>query len=231
MIVFAAASLKNALDAVNAQWQKETGKKAVVSYAASSALARQIESGAPAHLFLSADLDWMSYLADKRLIQNDTRVNLLGNRLVLIAPAIRNDRGSRSGPRLRHGCRARSRSSRPGCGSGRGAGGQVRARGADCAGRLGLSLPAKSPPAENVRAALLLVSRGEAPFGIVYYTDAVADSGVRIVDTFPETTHPPIIYPVALTAGATHPDAAAFLAYRHLGEGQARVRRRMASRC
>src|SRR3954447_15657772 len=86
VVVFAATSLKNALDAVNAQWQKETGKKAVVSYAASSALAKQIEQGAPAQLFISADLDWMDYLAQKSLIKRDTRSNLLGNRIVLIAP-------------------------------------------------------------------------------------------------------------------------------------------------
>src|SRR6476620_2225633 len=86
LVIFAAASLKNALDEVNTQWQKETGKKAVISYAASSALARQIEQGAPAQLFISADLDWMDYLAQRNLIKPDTRSNLLGNRLVLIAP-------------------------------------------------------------------------------------------------------------------------------------------------
>jgi ABC-type molybdate transport system substrate-binding protein len=85
VVVFAAASLKNALDAVNAQWTKETGKKAVISYASSSALAKQIEQGAPAQMFISADLDWMDYLAAKSLIKPDTRSNLLGNRIVLIA--------------------------------------------------------------------------------------------------------------------------------------------------
>src|SRR5688572_17909798 len=86
IVVFAAASLKNALDAVNAQWQKETGKKATISYAASSALAKQIESGAPAQMFISADIPWMDYLDKKGLIKKDTRSNLLGNRIVLIAP-------------------------------------------------------------------------------------------------------------------------------------------------
>ncbi len=86
VVVFAAASLKNALDAVNAQWLKETGKKATISYAASSALAKQIEQGAPAQMFISADLDWMDYVAKKNLIKPDTRSNLLGNRIVLIAP-------------------------------------------------------------------------------------------------------------------------------------------------
>ena len=84
--VFAAASLKNALDAINAAWQRETGKSATISYAASSALAKQIEQGAPADIFISADLDWMDYLADKNLIKPDTRSNLLGNRIVLVAP-------------------------------------------------------------------------------------------------------------------------------------------------
>ena len=86
LVIFAAASLKNALDEVNTQWQKETGKKAVISYAASSALAKQIEQGAPAQVFISADLDWMDYLAGKSLIKAGTRSNLLGNRIVLIAP-------------------------------------------------------------------------------------------------------------------------------------------------
>src|SRR5262252_5447729 len=85
VVVFAAASLKNALDAINAQWQKETGKKALISYGASSTLAKQIEQGAPARVFISADLDWMDYLAQKNLIKPETRSNLLGNRIVLIA--------------------------------------------------------------------------------------------------------------------------------------------------
>ena len=86
VLIFAAASLKNALDAINAQWQKETGKKATISYASSPALAKQIEQGAPAQIFISADLDWMDYVAQKNLIKPDTRSNLLGNRIVLIAP-------------------------------------------------------------------------------------------------------------------------------------------------
>src|SRR6476620_1550410 len=87
LVIFAAASLKNALDEVNTQWQKETGKKAVISYAASSALARQIESGAPAQMFISADLDWMDYLQQRNLIQTTTRKNWLGNKLVIAEPA------------------------------------------------------------------------------------------------------------------------------------------------
>jgi molybdate transport system substrate-binding protein len=210
VIVFAAASLKNALDAVNAQWQKDTGKKAVVSYAASSALARQIEQGAPAQMFISADLDWMDYLARKNLIKPETRSNLLGNRLVLIAPKGKGQ-PFKIGPgfdlaRL--------------LGEGRLAMANVEAVPAGKYGKAALealgvwaSVSDRIAQAENVRAALLLVARGEAPAGIVYQTDAAADPGVMILATFPEDSHPPIIYPIALTASATHPDAAGFLAY------------------
>ena len=209
-LVFAPASLKNALDAVNAQWTKETGKKAVISYASSSALAKQIEQGAPAQMFISADLDWMDYLAAKSLIKPDTRSNLLGNRIVLIAPKDK----------------AQPVEIKPGfdlaklLGDGRLAMANVDAVPAGKYGKAALEklglwagVSGKIAQAENVRAALLLVSRGEAPAGIVYQTDAAADANVKIIGTFPEDTHPPIIYPIALTANATHPDAAAFLAY------------------
>jgi len=210
VLVFAAASLKNALDAINAQWQKETGKRATISYGASSALARQIEQGAPAQMFISADLDWMDYLAQKSLIESGTRSNLLGNRIVLIAPR---DKAQRL-------------EIRPGfdlagvLGEGRLAMANVDSVPAGKYGKAALeklgvwaSVSAKVAQAENVRAALLLVSRGEAPAGIVYQTDAAADPNVKIVGTFPEDAHPPIVYPMALTAHANHPDAAAFLAY------------------
>jgi len=209
VVVFAAASLKNALDAVNAQWNRETGKKAVISYAASGALAKQIEVGAPAQLFISADLDWMDYAAGKNLIKAETRSNLLGNRIVLIAPKDK----------------ARAVDVRPGfdlakvIGDGRLAMANVDSVPAGKYGKAALeklgvwgSVSGKLAQAENVRAALLLVSRGEAPAGIVYQTDAASDKGVAIIGTFPEDTHPPVIYPIALTAGAG-PDAAAFLAY------------------
>ena len=210
VLVFAAASLKNALDAVNAQWTKETGKKAVISYASSSALAKQIEQGAPAQMFISADLDWMDYLAAKSLIKPDTRSNLLGNRIVLIASKDK----------------AQPVEIKPGfdlaklLGDGRLSIANVDAVPAGKYGKAALEklgvwagVAGKIAQAENVRAALLLVSRGEAPAGIVYQTDAAADPNVKIIGTFPEDTHPPIIYPIALTASATHPDAAAFLAY------------------
>ena len=227
VVVFAAASLKNALDAVNAQWTKETGKKAVISYASSSALAKQIEQGAPAQMFISADLDWMDYLAAKSLIKPDTRSNLLGNRIVLIAPKDK----------------AQPVEIKPGfdlaklLGDGRLAMANVDSVPAGKYGKAALeklgvwaSVSRKIAQAENVRAALLLVSRGEAPAGIVYQTDAAADPNVKIIGTFPEDTHPPIIYPIALTASATHPDAAAFLAYIR-SERPNRCSRRRASPC
>jgi len=210
VVVFAAASLKNALDAINDQWHKETGKKAVISYAASSALAKQIEQGAPAQMFISADLDWMDYLARKNLIKPETRLNLLGNRIVLIAPKDK----------------AQAVDIKPGfdlvkiLGNGRLSMANVDAVPAGkyakaALEKLGIwsSVSDKIAQAENVRAALLLVSRGEAPVGIVYQTDAAADANVKIIGTFPEEAHPPIIYPLALTANATNPDAEAFLAY------------------
>jgi molybdate transport system substrate-binding protein len=210
VVVFAAASLKNALDAVNAQWQKETGKSAKISYAASSALAKQIEQGAPAQMFISADLDWMDYVEKKSVIKPETRSNLLGNRIVLVAPKDN----------------APSVDVKPGfdlarvLGDGRLAMANVDTVPAGKYGKAALeklgvwaSVSGKLAQAENVRAALLLVSRGEAPAGIVYQTDAASDKGVTIIGTFPEETHPPIIYPIALTANAASPEAAAFLAY------------------
>jgi molybdate transport system substrate-binding protein len=210
MVVFAAASLKNALDAVAAQWQKEGGTKLAISYAASSALARQIEQGAPAQIFISADLDWMDYLASRNLVKPETRANLLGNRIVLIAP-----KSSAKPLELKRGVNLGEM-----LGAGRLAMANVDAVPAGKYGKAALEklemwagVSAKVAQAENVRAALLLVSRGEAPLGIVYQTDAAADPNVTIVATFPEDTHPPIVYPVALTMSATHPDAAALLAY------------------
>ncbi len=210
LVVFAAASLKNALDAVNAQWQKETGKKAIISYAASSALARQIEHGAPAQMFISADLDWMDYVAQKTLIKPETRANMLSNRIVLIAPKDKPQPVDiKAGFDLAKVL-----------GDGRLAMANVDAVPAGKYGKAALEklsawagVSSKVAQAENVRAALLLVSRGEAPAGIVYQTDAAADANVRIIGVFPEDTHPRIIYPIALTANAAHPDAAAFLAY------------------
>ncbi|ASQ02763.1 molybdate ABC transporter substrate-binding protein [Sinorhizobium meliloti WSM1022] len=208
--VFAAASLKNALDAINGEWLKQTGKEAIVSYAASSALAKQIEQGAPADVFISADLAWMDYLADKKLIKADTRSNLLGNRIVLVsgksdAPAVEIEPGLDLAGLL---------------GDGRLAMGAVDSVPAGKYGKaalekLGLwpNVAGKVAGAESVRAALLLVSRGEAPYGIVYRTDAAADANVKVVGTFPEDSHPPIIYPVAITTDSRNADAAAYLEF------------------
>src|SRR5262245_31071342 len=216
LVVFAAASLKNALDGINDAWQKEGGKKAKISYAASSALAKQIGQDAPAQMFISADLDWMDYVARKNLIKPESRANLLGNRIVLVAPKEE----------------ARDVDIKPGfdraklLGGGRLAMANVDTVPAGKYGKAALeklgvwaSVSEKVAQAENVRAALLLVSRGEAPAGIVYQTDAAADPNVKIIGSFPETAHPPIIYPVALTTSAT-PDALAFLNYLRSNEAK-----------
>ena len=208
VLVFAAASLKNALDEISAQWQRESGKKAAISYAASNTLIKQIEQGAPADIFISADLDWMDYGQQKGLIKPDTRSNLLGNRLVLVAP-----KDSNISANIQPGFDLAALLK-----GGRLAMGNVDAVPAGKYGKAALEklgawdgVKDKIAQAESVRAALLLVARGEAPLGIVYQTDAAADPTVKIVGTFPENTHPPIIYPIALTKDSTNPDAVAFL--------------------
>lgn len=210
VVVFAAASLKNALDDASAAYEKEAGVKALISYAASSTLAKQIESGAPADLFISADLDWMDYLQKQNLIEPGTRLTLVGNKLVLIAPA-----SSRSKIEIAPGFalanllgNERLAMADP---SAVPAGRYAKA----ALERLGVwaSVWSKVAPAADVRSALLLVSRGETPLGIVYATDAAADKGVRIVAAFPEDSHPPIVYPAAVLASSDNPVAAAFLAY------------------
>jgi len=210
VVVFAAASLKNALDDIAGQWQRETGKKTVISYAASNTLIKQIEQGAPADIFISADLDWMDYGQQKNLIKPDSRFNLLGNRLVLIAP-----KDSSVSANIQPGFDLAALLK-----GGRLAMGNVDAVPAGKYGKAALeklgvwdSVKDKIAQAESVRAALLFVSRGEAPLGIVYQTDAAADPSVKIVGTFPENTHPRIIYPVALTKESTNPGAQAFLNY------------------
>ena len=205
--VFAAASLKNALDAVVADYQRESGKRVAVSYAASSALARQIEQGAPADIFFSADLDWMDYLQERALIKRETRRALLGNRIVLVAPA-----DQQKPVELKAGGLSAA------LGNGRLATASVASVPAGRYGKAALEnlglwgeVSGKLAEAENVRAALAFVSRGEAPLGLVYETDAKADSKVAVVARFPETSHPPIVYPVALTASSKSAEAAAFL--------------------
>lgn len=210
VLVFAAASLKNALDDITAQYQRETGKHVNVSLAASSTLAKQIESGAPADIFISADLDWMDYLAQRKLIKANTRRNLLGNELVLIAPKdaavqVKIQPGFPLSKMLGGGKLAMADTAAVPAGK----------YGKTALDKLGIwsTVAGQIAQAENVRAALALVARKEAPFGIVYKTDAVAESNVKVVGVFPENTHPPIIYPAAITTDSRNPDAAAFLAY------------------
>jgi molybdate transport system substrate-binding protein len=208
--VFAAASLKDALDGVAAQYEKAKGDKLVISYAASSALAKQIEAGAPAELFISADTDWMDYLAQRKLIDPASRVDLLRNRIALVAPAdsaVKADivKGFPLAKLLGDGRLAMADPDSVPAGK----------YGKAALEALGVwaSVEPKVARGENVRAALLFVSRGEAPLGIVYMTDAAADKKVRVVGVFPENTHPPIIYPVALIAGRKGNAPAAFLDY------------------
>lgn len=206
--VFAAASLKTALDEIGVVWTAKTGKKAAVSYAAASALAKQIEQGAPADLFVSADVDWMDFLAAKGLIRPESRVNLLTNTLVLIAPA-----GSPAEPKI-----AKDFPLAATIGDGRLATGDVRsvpvgkyAKAALTTLGVWAAVEPRIAGAENVRAALSLVARGEARYGIVYGSDARSEPKVMVVDTFPAASHPPIVYPAAITKEATSPDAAAYL--------------------
>ncbi len=209
VIVFAAASLKNALDNLSSTWQQESGQTVKTSYAASSTLAKQLEEDAPAQIFISADLDWMNYVAGKGLIKPESRSNLLGNKLVLIAP-----KDSTAAIDLKPGADLAKV-----LGDGRLAMGNVDSVPAGKYGKAALeklgvwsSVSNKLAQAESVRAALLLVSRGEAPLGVVYQTDAASDPSVKIVAVFPADSHPPIIYPVALTKKA-NAAAAVFLDY------------------
>lgn len=210
LTIFAAASMKSALDEIAAGWAKQTGKPVPrISYAASSVLAKQMEQGAPADIFVSADLDWMDYVAKRGLIQPPTRINLLANRIALVASA-----DSKIEAELAPGV---DLAKVLGAG-GRLAMGNVEAVPAGRYGKAALEklgawegVKGKVAQADNVRAALLLVSRGEAPLGIVYSTDAASDPKVKVVATFPEDSHPPIIYPVASLKDFKSPDAAAFL--------------------
>jgi molybdate transport system substrate-binding protein len=208
--VFAASSLKNALDAVSAAWKVDTNKDAVLSYAASNALAKQIEAGAPADVFVSADLTWMKYLIDKNLITKGSDVQLLGNEIVLVAP-----KDSKVELKIENGFKLADT-----VGDGKLAIANVDTVPAGKYGKAALeklgvwaSVESKVAQTENVRAALKLVELGEAPLGIVYATDAKVDAVVKMVGTFPSDSHPPIIYPASLVAASQNPDAAEFLKY------------------
>ena len=210
LVVFAAASLTDVLQQVGPLYTKQSNVPVTFSFAASSALAKQIESGAQVDVFFSADQDWMNYLQEHQLIDAATRTDLLGNRLALIAP-----KDSKVSLKLERGAKL------------------LAALGAD--GRLATGDPDSVPVgkyakaaltnldlwpaieprlvrADNVRVALMYVARGEAPLGIVYATDAAVEPQVRIVDVFPESSHAPISYPVAATSRASA-DTAAFLTF------------------
>jgi len=210
LTVFAAASMKNALDDIDTAFTARTGIKVNASYAASSQLARQIEQGAPADVFVSADTDWMDYATSKKTIDEPTRVNLLGNSIVLIAP---------KDSRIDDVTIGQGFDLAKLAGDGKIATGDVKAVPAGKYAKAALEklgawagAEPKFAMAESVRVALTLVARGEAVLGIVYSTDAKVEPGVRIVGTFPPDSHPPIIYPVAATSTAK-PGARQYLDY------------------
>jgi molybdate transport system substrate-binding protein len=216
--VFAAASLKGSLDKVAKLFEDKTGTKVAISFAASSALAKQIEAAAPADLFISADLKWMNYVVEKQAVKKEAVVKLLGNRLVLVAAAdstiaLKIGKGFPLAETL---------------GANHLAMGEVKSVPAGKYGKEALeyygvwpAVQAKVAGADNVRAALQLVSRGEAPLGIVYETDAKADKGVKVIDTFPEESHAPIVYPVAPVAASANPATQEFLSFLMSAEAQA----------
>jgi molybdate transport system substrate-binding protein len=208
MLVFVAASVKDALDEINAAYRQAKGVEIVASYAGSGALIKQIEQGAPAQVFISADLESMDYGSQKKVIQDNSRVNLLGNKLVLIAAADSNKGNVTIG---------KDTDIAKLTGNGRIATGDVKAvpvgRYAQAAlEKLGQwqAVEPKLAQVENVRLAMSLVARGEAPLGIVYETDARVEPKVKVIGAFPADSHPPIIYPAALTVTAK-PEAAAYL--------------------
>lgn len=215
IVVFAAASLATAMDAAAAGWRAAGGAELVLSYAGTPALARQIEAGAPADIFVSASADWMDVLAARGLVRGATRRDLFGNRLVLVAPA--EAAGAAGGPvgEIGPGFDLSGR-----LGGGRLAMALVAAVPAGIYGRealvsLGLweGVEGRLAEADNVRAALALVAAGEAPLGIVYATDARAEPRVTVIGRFPAASHAPIRYPAALLAASAHPGAAEFLDY------------------
>lgn len=210
LTVFAAASMKNALDDVDAAFSAKAGTRVSASYAASSVLARQLEQGAPADIFISADTDWMNYATQKGNINEASRIDLLGNSIVLIAP---------KDSKLDTIAIGQGFDLAKLAGDGRIATGDVKSvpvgKYAKAAlEKLGAWTAAepKFAMAESVRAALVLVARGEAALGIVYATDAKVDPGVKIIGTFPADSHPAIIYPVAATKTAK-PASADYLAF------------------
>jgi molybdate transport system substrate-binding protein len=209
ILVYAAASLTDAMQEISAAYEKTAHVTVKVSFDASSVLARQIEAGARADVFFSADTKWMDYLQSRNLIQPATRKDVLGNRLVLIAP-------TQSPIKLEIAAHFPLAAA---LGNGRLATGDpdsvpVGLYAREALTSLGVwdEVAPRLVRAENVRAALMYVSRGEASLGIVYASDALVDKAVRVVDTFPDNSHQAIVYPIALTKAA-QAGAAAFVAY------------------
>jgi molybdate transport system substrate-binding protein len=215
VLVFGAASLSNVVDELGQAFTARTHIPVSASYAASSVLAKQIEAGAPAEVFFSADTDWVDYLEKRKLLRPESRRNVVGNDLVLIAPTDRGVHvhiapgfdlsGALGGGRLATG----DPDFVP---AGKYAQAALRSLGVwdQVADRL--------VRGENVRAALSFVARGEATLGIVYRTDALTENRVKVVDTFPADSHPPITYPIALTVNA-RPQAAQFAAFVSSADG------------
>jgi molybdate transport system substrate-binding protein len=221
LLVFAASSLTDAMDQIGAAYTQATGQQVKLSYAASSVLARQVEAGAKADVFFSADTEWMDYLQSRGLIDKSTRKDLLGNKLVLVAPAS-STVSLRIAPNF--GLAAA-------LGRGRLATGDPDSVPVGKYARMSLTslgvwddVADRLIRAENVRSALSFIARGEAPLGIVYETDAIVDKKVRVVDTFPANSHLPIIYPVAATSGA-QPSAKAFVTFLQGEAAQAAFKR------
>lgn len=218
LTVFAAASMKNALDAVDAAYSEKSGVKVVASYAASSALAKQLEQSASADVFVSADVDWMDYAIAKGAVDAASRIDLLGNSIVLVAP--------KDSP-IQDVSIAQGFDLAALAGSGRIATGDVKAVPVGKYAKAALeklgawrAVEPKFAYAENVRAALALVARGEAVLGIVYATDAKIEPGVKTVGTFPPDSHPPIVYPVAKTTMAKD-EARDYLAFLRSAQAKA----------
>ena len=199
LLVFGAASLTDVLQEIGKTYTRETGQAVKFSFASSSALARQIESGARVDAFVSADLEWMDYLQARNLIEPATRRNVAGNRLVLVAP-----RDSKIAVKLAPSARLAAALGRGRLATGDPDTVPVGRYARSALTSLGMwnEIADRLVRADNVRSALAFVARGEVPLGIVYETDAFADMRVRIVDVFPADSHLPITYPVASTAVA-----------------------------
>ena len=221
-LVLAAASLQESLNAAADAWAARRHERPILSFASSSALAKQIDAGAPADIFISADEPWMDDVARHGLVKPGTRTSFLGNRLVLVAPA----------------ATAKPVAIRPGfplarlLGDGKLAMGEVSSvpagkYGKEALARLGIwdAVSGQVAGADSVRSALALVERGEAPYGIVYATDALAAKTVKVVGVFPENSHAPITYPVAVLTASTSPEAEAFRRFLISGAGKAIFRR------